>query len=241
MYRAAASGIMALGLLLAANSGRATAEPPPEAQNRIASLWAELSSPDDGKAARAVLALARTPKETMAYIQENLRPVKDDPIKVAGWIADLDDDQIAVRAKATRELEYLGKCIKPHLEQALQNKPSLETATRIKDLLDKMPKPPEKAKPPVMIPEKINSVAIANGKVKLNGIPLEDLVTPILPPAPSGPPSQWIRAARAVALLEHIGTAEARTMLEDLAKGEADAIPTMEAAAALERMKKGEK
>jgi RNA polymerase sigma factor (sigma-70 family) len=57
------------------------------------------------------------------------------------------------------------------------------------------------------------------------------------PPAPPpGPSGAWLRAVRAVALLESIGTAEARSILESLAAGEADALPTQEARAALERL-----
>src|SRR5262249_26271745 len=50
------------------------------------------------------------------------------------------------------------------------------------------------------------------------------------------PPPAWLRAARAVGVLETIATPEARQLLQSLAKGELNALPTKEAKAALERL-----
>jgi hypothetical protein len=54
---------------------------------------------------------------------------------------------------------------------------------------------------------------------------------------PPRPNLLWTRATRAVALLESLGTPEARGILETVAGGEADAPPTQEARAALKRLK----
>jgi RNA polymerase sigma factor (sigma-70 family) len=51
-----------------------------------------------------------------------------------------------------------------------------------------------------------------------------------------GPSSAWLRSARAVAVLETIGGDDARKLLEGLAKGQADALPTRAAKAALDRL-----
>ena len=50
------------------------------------------------------------------------------------------------------------------------------------------------------------------------------------------PPVETLRALRAVEVLEHIGTAEARRVVQDLARGAAGAGLTEEAAAAVQRM-----
>jgi hypothetical protein len=55
---------------------------------------------------------------------------------------------------------------------------------------------------------------------------------------PLGPSMYWVRAVRAIALLEHIGTQEAKQLLESLASGEPDALPTEQARAAFDRLKK---
>jgi hypothetical protein len=60
-------------------------------------------------------------------------------------------------------------------------------------------------------------------------------MTPL--PAPT-PRLAWHRVERAAAVLEHIGTPEAKALLESLAGGEAEAPPTKAAKEALERLKK---
>jgi hypothetical protein len=50
------------------------------------------------------------------------------------------------------------------------------------------------------------------------------------------PPPAWLRAARAIAVLENIASPEARQLLESLARGEQDALPTKEAKEALQRL-----
>jgi RNA polymerase sigma factor (sigma-70 family) len=50
------------------------------------------------------------------------------------------------------------------------------------------------------------------------------------------PPQVWVRAVRAILVLEGIGTAEARQLLDVMSRGEPDALPTKEAKAALQRI-----
>src|SRR5438105_14980659 len=85
----------------------------PAAFAQLDARWADLASPDEGKATRALLALATTPKETVAHFKEHLKPVKADPKRIAQLIKQLDSSNFAVRAQASAELEYYGKYIKP--------------------------------------------------------------------------------------------------------------------------------
>jgi hypothetical protein len=48
----------------------------------------------------------------------------------------------------------------------------------------------------------------------------------------------WVRAVRSIALLESMGTPEAKQLLESSASGEPDALPTEQARAALDRLNK---
>lgn len=80
-------------------------------------------------------------------------------------------------------------------------------------------------------------VSSINGKILINGIPLADFAAPAIPSGPPPPPASWTRVVRAVAVLEHMGSPAARDLIERIAQGEADALPTIEARAALERMK----
>ena len=231
--------LIAIGIItFAATFGSAQ----PAAKPTLESRWADLASPDEGKATRALLALAATPKETAAFMQEHLKPVKADPKRVGPLLKQLDSNNFVLRNQAMMDLEYLGKYIKSDLESALKNQPTVETKMRLQQLLDKLPKE-QKAAAPAM-------PKLGAGK-SISGVehqwpdhdhrrwrsvrPVEDARPP---PPPPGPPQQWVRAVRAVTILEHLATPEARTLLQALAAGEAEALPTTAAREALGRMKK---
>ncbi len=197
------------------------------------SLWNDLSSADEATFARALLTLGKSPQETLAFLKDNLVPVKADPKRVAKLVADLDSNVFDTREKAAAELEYLGKYIKPDLEKALAAASGVETKQKLQQLLDKMPQP---VKEPMPLPAqngRATSVSIVNGKVFINGVPVDG---PKPGPVAVGPPMTWVRAVRAIAILEFIGNSEAKQVLENLASGEADALPTQQAKAALERL-----
>src|ERR1017187_4898162 len=81
----------------------------PAAKPTLETRWADLASPDDGKAARAPLALAATPKETRAFLEAQLKPVKAGAKRVAQLVKALDNANFTVRTQAMAELEYFGK------------------------------------------------------------------------------------------------------------------------------------
>ena len=224
--------LLGVGLHQAGAADTASARPTTEA------LWADLGSAEESKAARALLGLAADPKATVAFLKENLRPVKADADRVTKLVKDLDSNEFAVRQKAMEELEYYGKTVKDQLEKAAKTELSAEAKQRVQQLLDKLPKKLDvKAPPPPPLPG-VNrvQVAIINGKVIVNGQPVDGNPQPA--PVAVGPSMTWVRAARAVALLEHLNTPEARQLLEAISQGDAEALPTTEAKAALERLKK---
>lgn len=202
-------------------------------------VWADLADTDNAKTTRAVYALAAAgPQVATAYLAERLVPVKVEEKKLEELIADLDSPQFGKRQKAGLEIEYLGKYAKPQLEKALGAGPSAELRKRIEQLLDKLPTDEKKMANPV---GNNSQVSVANGQVTING-PVRKLVINGLEVDPTpksiavGPSPLWQRAARAVVVLEEIGSVEAKQVLEKLAGGEAEALPTKEAKAALERL-----
>jgi hypothetical protein len=226
---------MGLTTLVAAQPAGAPRSP------ALENVWADLATADEVKVALAILSLSKNPNEALAYLKQNLPAVKADPKRVAQLVADLDSNQFAVRQKAVEGLEYLGKYIKEDLEKALAKGPPIETKQRLQELLDRMPKPVKDPKP--LPPQKPGqgisvSVTTVNGQqqILVNGVPVGG--APAGPATPVGPPMSWVRAVRAIALLEHIGTSEAKQILETLASGEEDALPTQQAKAALERLGK---
>lgn len=205
-----------------------------EPASRLESLWADLASPDEAKATRAALALAAA-KEAAPFLKEHLKPVKVDSKRLAKLIEQLDSDDFAKREEAAAELDYFGKFIKTDLEKALAGSPSAEVKKRVQGMLDRIAgETADPAAPPALAGRSV-SVSNVNGKISImvDGKPLN-----LTPPAPPAPRMVWVRAARAAAVLEHIGMPEARKVLEALADGEGDAPPTKAAKEALDRLKK---
>jgi RNA polymerase sigma factor (sigma-70 family) len=114
---------------------------PPEAQLRpdqLQTLWNDLEGTDAVKAFRAIRDLADAPKSSVAFLRKRLRPVKPaDSNQLARLLADLDNDEFAVRDKAMQQLEKLGDSAATELHKALESKPTLEVKRRIEQLLEK--------------------------------------------------------------------------------------------------------
>src|SRR5262249_51949913 len=66
-------------------------------------------------------------------------PVADEK-RLAGLIADLDNEQFAEREKAAKKLEHLGEVAIGACEKALQRQPSTEVCRRLESFLKKQAK-----------------------------------------------------------------------------------------------------
>ncbi len=235
-----AAASLVLGTLFLLVLAPASAQDTRKAPTRLDRLWADLTSPDEGKAMRAALALASTPKETVPFIKDRLGPVKVDAKIVAKLVARLDSDDFQAREAAAQELEYLGKYARPHLEKAKAGSESAEVKRAIVDILEKLPsdKPPPPPAPPQLKGRSV-SIINRNGDIQIiiDGKPLDLSAMAPLPPANLGPVPVWKRAGRAIAVLEQIGTPKARKIIEAVADGEKDAFPTKTAKEAIERLR----
>lgn len=221
-------------LALAAPAGRA------DDQKKDADrLWADLSSQDESKASWALLTLVKTPKETLTLLAARLKPVKADSTQVKKLIEQLDADDYENRETATRELEYLDRFAKEAMKKALEDKPTAEVKKRLEALLARIPTDGKDKDEPFELKGRSISTRSVNGVIEIfiDGKKLDIAAMVKGRPAPT-PNMQWARAVRAVAVLEHIGTEEAKAVLKKLAEGEAGAKPTDEAKAALERLGK---
>jgi WD40 repeat protein len=102
-------------------------------------LWADLAGDDAHKADAAVRELASRPAEAVPLLKERLRPAAAaDAKQVAKWIAELDDDDFAVRERAAAEIEKTGEQARAALEAALKNAPSQELKRRVTEFLKKL-------------------------------------------------------------------------------------------------------
>jgi RNA polymerase sigma factor (sigma-70 family) len=157
--------------------------------------WRALAGDDAEEADRAICTLAAKEGQSLAFLGRHLQPARvAEAERWARLIADLDNDEFAVRERATQELERLGEQAEAPLRQALNKSPSPEPRRRLERLLGQL-----------------------RGQ----------------PPAP-----ELLRSLRAIEVLEHVGTPQARDLLETLARGTAEARLTREAKASLERLSK---
>jgi WD40 repeat protein len=114
--------------------GRRQGAAAPSAEE-VQRLWADLAGADAARAYQAVWLLADA-ELAVALLRQRLRPVAaPDPARLARLLGDLDNDRMAVRVQATRELEGLAELAVPALRRALADKPSLEVRRRIEQIL----------------------------------------------------------------------------------------------------------
>jgi hypothetical protein len=232
---------LALLTLLAVRPLGAQDKVAPAKEVMLQTAWIDLAGEDQARVVRAGVVIGRSPGEGVAFLKEHLRPVKADAQILARWLADLDNDDPATRSLAQEELEYLDKYIKTDLKKAIAMPPSAESRRRVQQLLERIESAEKQAKaktqPPPALKGRSVGVSNNNGQLQIiiDGVPL-DLTPRVITQV--GPPRAWLRAVRAVGILEGIATPEARQLLEAVASGEPDALPTTEARAALARLAK---
>jgi WD40 repeat protein len=159
----------------------------------VRTLWRQLASADAGEAYRALQDLVAAPRQAVSWLREHLQRVSPVTEKdLARLIAQLGDDEFAVREKATTQIEALGELATPTLRRALAVTISKEARRRIEQLLDRQ---------------------------QAGGLTREQL-----------------RSLRALEVLEHIGSREARLALEGIAEGAPEARLTQEARASVQRL-----
>ncbi len=102
--------------------------------------WADLGADDGIKAYAAVWALSAAAEQSLPLFRDRLNKdeAKDDVKKIPQWLKDLDSDEFAVREKATKELERMGRLAERQLQDALAKPASLEVKLRVERLLDKL-------------------------------------------------------------------------------------------------------
>ncbi len=99
------------------------------------SLWSDLAREDASKAYRAAALLAADPAKTIPFLKKHLHPIDAlDEKEIQSLLADLDNDQFAVRDRASKKIASFGEQAEPALRQALEHKPSLEVRKRLEAL-----------------------------------------------------------------------------------------------------------
>jgi len=105
---------------------------------KLADAWTGLLDGDAGRAYKAVLALAASPKAAAPFLKGQLVGAKGpDAERIARLIKDLNDDQFDVRENADKELDKMGSDAMPAVRAALASDPPPESRRRLQGLLDR--------------------------------------------------------------------------------------------------------
>lgn len=238
----------ALAVLLILAPVAIAADPPKAAPvTPLDTAWKDLLSTDDAKATSAALTLATLPKdEVVVFLGKNLRAVKADKKLLNRLLNDLGDKEPALYEPAVEELAYFGRYIKEELKAEAKdagNPLVKERAAKLvadieaREQAEKKVEEVKKEEEAPVVGGRGASVAIRNGQVFINGKPVSAEAKTVVIERP-GPPAGWVRAARSIAVLEHINTPEAVKVLEQMALGEDSAPPTKQAQDALARLKR---
>jgi WD40 repeat protein len=103
--------------------------------------WDGLGAPDAAKAYDTVARLTEAPEAAVSLLRRRLNPAAAaDPKHIDRLIGQLNDDECAVREKATEELAKLGTLAEKALRKVAEAEaaPSAEVAQRVADLLQKV-------------------------------------------------------------------------------------------------------
>jgi hypothetical protein len=101
----------------------------------LAANWDLIAGDDAPKAFDAIIALSRSPTETVAFIEQRLKPASPAELqRIDRLIGQLDSAEFKVRDEASNELRKIGDRATYALDKALAGNPSLETRRRLEAL-----------------------------------------------------------------------------------------------------------
>ena len=104
---------------------------------RLRELWDELRSDDAQAAHRAMVAFARRPEESVAFLRSRL---PDAPVEATyrRLLVELDDPVFKTRDAAQIEMEKFGPVAGQLIRRTLENPPSVEVQRRLSAVLEKL-------------------------------------------------------------------------------------------------------
>jgi hypothetical protein len=194
--------------------------------------WSDLEK-TEAIASRALLKMADRPKETIAFLKGNLKPLKITADRVQTLLVNLGSDKEETAKAAFEELEYFDPRLAIDLQTLMNDVVTFPARQRMVEVLSQRPKGSLEDK-------EVNIRSIGSASEGYNFFDgrsswwAEHRVDRIN--IGGNMKRKWTQAVRAIILLEHIGTPEAVAILRDMASGHAVAQPTKLAAEALERL-----
>lgn len=227
-------------VLLAGGLGPCLAEDKP-----MDRLWEDLRKPEPA-GTQAALALAKTPEETTAFLAGKLAPLALSKERLGELLVQLASEDERRWQEAFRELDYHDPRLAANLEEIMANRAVQDhpARQRLVDLLagrrwDEEGSFTQEAFTKIAL-EKVGADG-HNFRVSLKeggtgAFWAEGRVERLC--GPSAPKPEWTRAIRALAVLESIGTEQATAVIDAMASGHPDALPTKVAEALLAKQAK---
>lgn len=229
------TSLLLLSILIGLMASLAIAAPAPAEANKkeLEQLWADLYK-DEPDASRAVLKLFRQPDHTVPFLKKKLQPLKLDADRCRQLLIDLGSPDDKTWNAAWDELDYLDPRLAIDLPTLMNEVINNPARTRLVELCsqraaDSLTGQDVKIRP---VGDDGFNFFSTNGswwaEHRIDRINKYSWTQK----------KSWTRAARGVAILEQIGSAEAVKVLRQLAKGHPDASPTKAAKESLKRLKK---
>jgi hypothetical protein len=222
----------ALGLLL---SARADTPTPALTQKDMESCWGDLEK-DEASAARALLKLSASPKATIPFLKEKLKPLSIDPLRIQKLLIDLDSKNDETWKSAFEELDYFDPRLQFELEALMKMVETTPARQRLVAVLSNHKLDYLEGKIVTLSSHQGKDGLFYNFVVDNGSFWAEHRVSQLNTQQWGTSKKKWTRAVRAIILLEHINTKEAADILKDLAKGNQDAQPTKIAKESLKKM-----
>jgi hypothetical protein len=193
--------------------------------------WQEMMNGDSFAATRGVLAMAADPK-AVEFLKPKVLPIGADKKRTLAWLAALNSDDEKTWKPAYLPLAYHQPRLSTTFDEQLDVVRTHAGMYRLQAAYS-----PESADGAVQVYKQSVSLSIegdwlvgtfaGGGKSKIRLQPLDELC-----------PAPWRQVRLAVIALERTGTPEAVAVLQQLADGHPDVLPTKDAKAALKRLEK---
>jgi hypothetical protein len=179
------------------------------------------------------------PAEAVAFFKEHLQPLKIEQKDLDDLLKDLGNDDEKVWKPAFDKLDYFDPRLTEDLSTLMQSVNDQTARNHLAEILSNYP------------PDQLKGSSI--GLTKLNGAGdryifrsqggngarswiVESKVARLDVETNFASKKTWVRADRAIVLLQHIGTPDALAILKEMAAGNAEAQPTKIAKVAVESL-----
>jgi hypothetical protein len=222
-----ASGALIHSTLAGGPATQPATQPLTDDQVQMQAAWDDLAK-SEPFCSKALLDMSAKPDAAVEFLKANLKPLKLERAELDQLLKDLGSDDEKVWKAAFDKMKYFDPRLAATLDELLEAAPDQPAHNRLIALL--AGQDPEKCKDKditlrqrggdyayFQVPMGNQSWTNWGVSLKVSQLDVTDGYSQKKP---------WLRADRAIVLLQHIGTPAAISILKDMAAGNPDALPT---------------